>query len=171
MQKESYFWSLSSDAIFKQLGTSPIGLTVDKEMLEKPHKWNIKMIKTFMLVLGLESSLFDFLTFGTLIWVFHTTPEIFRTGWFVESVISEVLISLVIRTRRTIFISPPGKYFLISAIIVTITTLFIPSIKVTSTFGFTTLPFVLISTMLLISFTYAFAGEITKRFILKKMNY
>ena len=144
---------------------------VDKEMLVKPHKWNIKLIKTFMIVFGFESSLFDFIAFGTLILIFHASPEMFRTGWFVESVISEVLILLVIRTRRTFFISPPGKYLMISAGFIFLVTMLLPFIPASSSLGFTTMPFIVVSTMLLIALIYASAGEFTKRILFKKMNY
>ncbi|HEY5530363.1 MAG TPA: magnesium-translocating P-type ATPase, partial [Candidatus Anoxymicrobiaceae bacterium] len=83
---------------------------VDPEMVGEPHRWNIHFIRTFMLVFGLLSSVFDFATFGVLLWVLHASPTQFRTGWFVESVISASMIVLVIRTRRLAIKSRPSKY-------------------------------------------------------------
>ena len=91
---------------------------VDPEMTERPRRWDIRDIRDFMLVFGAVSSLFDFATFGVLLLVLHATPEQFRTGWFVESVISASVIVLVIRTRRPFFASRPGRALLASTILV-----------------------------------------------------
>ena len=69
---------------------------VDEELLVRPRKWDIKYIRRFMIVFGLQSSLFDFATFGLLYYVYHTKPDIFRTGWFMESLLSEILILMVL---------------------------------------------------------------------------
>lgn len=83
--------------------------TVDEEMIKAPHRWNIKFIRNFMLTFGLVSSIFDYLTFGVLLLILHASPEEFRTGWFVESVISASLIVMVIRTRRFFIEANPAK--------------------------------------------------------------
>jgi hypothetical protein len=70
---------------------------------------------------------FDYLTFGTLLFILHATPDQFRTGWFLESVLTELSILLVIRTRRPLFKSKPGRYLLIAALIVAGVTLILPS--------------------------------------------
>lgn len=74
--------------------------TVDREMVEKPRRWDIGFIRKFMLVFGITSSVFDYLTFGTLLFLLPGSIEEFRTGWFVESVISASMIVLVIRSRK-----------------------------------------------------------------------
>ena len=61
---------------------------VDEEMLMRPHRWNIAFIKKFMLVFGLLSSVFDYLTFGMLLFIFKANESLFQTGWFTESIIS-----------------------------------------------------------------------------------
>jgi Mg2+-importing ATPase len=66
--------------------------SVDAEAIEQPRRWDIHFIRRFMLVFGIVSSLFDYLTFGVLLYVLHATPGQFRTGWFMESVISASLI-------------------------------------------------------------------------------
>jgi Mg2+-importing ATPase len=83
---------------------------VDRELVNKPRRMDIKFIRNFMVVFGLLSSVFDYLTFGALLLLLHAQPEQFRTGWFVESTISASLVVLVVRTRQSIFHSKPGTY-------------------------------------------------------------
>ena len=83
--------------------------SVDREMVDQPRRWDIAVIRNFMMTFGLVSSVFDYLTFGVLLLVLHATQAQFRTGWFVESVISASLIVLVIRTRRPFFRSRPAS--------------------------------------------------------------
>jgi len=72
---------------------------VDEEMVARPQHWDMRFVRDFMLVLGPVSSLFDFLTFGLLLWVFQTGEELFRTGWFMESLATQVLVIFIIRSR------------------------------------------------------------------------
>ena len=85
---------------------------VDPEMVAKPRRWNTKFIRNYMVLFGLVSSVFDFLTFATLLYVFNASPEEFRTGWFIESLLTELVIALVVRTRHLFFRSRPGKLLL-----------------------------------------------------------
>ena len=85
---------------------------VDSEMVDHPRRWDIKAIRKFMITFGLVSSVFDYLTFGALLTILHATQDQFRTGWFLESVISASLIVLVIRSRKPFFKSRPAKYLL-----------------------------------------------------------
>ena len=81
---------------------------VDDELLAQPRHWDIKFIRNFMLVLGSVSSIFDFLTFGLLLWVFNATETLFQTGWFMESLATQVLVIFVIRTRGSPLRSRPN---------------------------------------------------------------
>ena len=74
--------------------------SVDKELVDKPRRWNVRFIRNFMITFGLVSSVFDFLTFGVLLLVLGASVGAFRTGWFVESVVTELLTLLIVRTRR-----------------------------------------------------------------------
>ncbi|HET9947148.1 MAG TPA: magnesium-translocating P-type ATPase, partial [Patescibacteria group bacterium] len=76
---------------------------VDKESLKKPRHWDIKFLRDYMIFFGPISSLFDFVTFGIMIFVFHASHALFQTGWFVESVATEILVIFVIRTSRSPF--------------------------------------------------------------------
>ena len=72
--------------------------SVDRELVEKPRRWDMRFIGRFMIEFGLVSSVFDFLTFGVLLWSSQPARELFRTGWFVESLLTELVIALVVRT-------------------------------------------------------------------------
>ena len=76
----------------------------------------MRFIGRFMIEFGLLSSVFDLLTFGALLWIFHASAEVFRTAWFVESLLTELVIALVVRTRRPFFRSRPGSVLLVSTL-------------------------------------------------------
>ncbi|MCC6128033.1 MAG: magnesium-translocating P-type ATPase, partial [Chlamydiae bacterium] len=88
---------------------------VDPERVLKPVKWNIGFIKKFMIVFGLISSIFDYATFGVLLWL-NASIEQFRTGWFVESVVSAAFIVLIVRTFRPFYKSRTSKSLLIEVL-------------------------------------------------------
>ncbi|MBN2569483.1 MAG: magnesium-translocating P-type ATPase [Deltaproteobacteria bacterium] len=100
--------------------------SVDDEMIRQPRRWNIRFIQKFMLTFGLISSVFDYLTFGVLLFILHATTDQFRTGWFLESVISASLIVIVIRTRKPFIASKPGKYLVMATMIVMAVILILP---------------------------------------------
>jgi Mg2+-importing ATPase len=137
---------------------------VDPEMVEKPHRWNTKFIRNYMMLFGLVSSIFDFLTFGTLLLVFHTPPAEFRTGWFIESLLTELVIALVVRTRHLFFRSRPGTLLLVSTLIFIGITLVLPYLPFISVFGFVPLPAPLMLTMLGLTALYVLAIELTKKY-------
>jgi len=120
-----------------------------------------------MLIFGVLSSVFDYLTFGALLLVLHATETQFRTGWFMESVISASLVVLVIRSRRTILHSRPGKFLLIATLSVVAATLVLPFTPLDKVFGFSALPIPFIAVIIGIVVTYIVAAEITKRVFYK----
>ncbi|HQR56368.1 MAG TPA: magnesium-translocating P-type ATPase [Burkholderiaceae bacterium] len=92
------------------------GDRVDGEAIARPRRWDVATIRNFMLVFGLASSVFDVLTFVFLLGVLHVSPAEFRTAWFVESLLTEVMILLVVRTQRPLWRSAPSPIlFWISA--------------------------------------------------------
>jgi Mg2+-importing ATPase len=138
--------------------------SVDPELVERPRRWNMGFIRNFMIVFGVVSSIFDFLTFGALVFILKATPEVFRTGWFVESVMTEVLIILVMRTWKPFYTSMPSRPLLAAMIIVLLITLALPYSPLSDLLGLTPLP---ISSLLLLGFItvlYAGASELTKKF-------
>jgi P-type Mg2+ transporter len=136
---------------------------VDPEWVAKPRRWNTVFIRNYMVVFGLVSSIFDFLTFGILLFIFHASPEEFRTGWFVESLLTELVIALVVRTRRVFFRSRPGRLLLISTLIVIGITLVLPYVPINFLFGFVPLPAPLMLTMLVLVALYVLVTEIAKK--------
>src|SRR5258706_13745385 len=99
---------------------------VDAEWVAKPRRWDTIFIRNYMILFGLVSSIFDFMTFGILLLIFHASVEEFRTGWFIESLLTELVIALVVRTRHLFFRSRPGKLLLVSTLIIIAVTLVIP---------------------------------------------
>jgi Mg2+-importing ATPase len=145
---------------------------VDKELVEKPRRWNISFIRNFMMTFGLLSSVFDYLTFGVLFFVLHASPEEFRAGWFLESVISASLVVLVVRTRRPFFKSIPGKYLLTATLLVVSVTLVLPFISVgRKLFGFTALPISFLVLMGVIVALYIISAEVLKKVFYKRVRF
>jgi P-type Mg2+ transporter len=144
---------------------------VDEQMIEYPRRWDIKAIRKFMVTFGLVSSVFDYLTFGLLLLVLHSNEGQFRTGWFVESVISASMIVLVIRSRKPFFRSRPGKYLLIATLTIAVITLFLPITPLGDIFGFSPLPTKTYLLVLLIVAVYILAAEITKKIFYKKVRF
>jgi len=143
---------------------------VDPELVEKPRRWDIKFIRDIMVIFGLISSVFDFLTFGTLIFIVKAAPEEFRTGWFVESLMTELLITLVLRTRRSIFKSNPSFYLWLSTLAVTIVALAIPYLPFGGLLGFTPLPPFALLLLLVITVVYVAVSEIAKRIYFARLR-
>ncbi len=144
---------------------------VDNEMIDHPRRWDIKAIRKFMITFGLVSSVFDYLTFGLLLLVLNASEAQFRTGWFLESVISASLIVLVIRSRQPFFKSKPGKYLLITTLSIVFITLILPFTPIGKIFGFIPLSFTTYLLLLLIVVIYIVAAEITKTFFYKKVKF
>ena len=142
----------------------------DIEMVNYPRRWNISFIKKFMITFGLISSVFDYLTFGVLLFILHATPAQFRTGWFVESVISASIIVLVIRSRRPFFKSRPGKYLFIATIAVVVATLIFPFTPLGKIFDFVHLPMSFLMILGIIMALYILTAELAKKIFYKKVN-
>jgi P-type Mg2+ transporter len=143
--------------------------SVDSDQLENPQVWDIKFIRNFMIVFGIVSSVFDFLTFAALMFVLKAGPEEFRTGWFVESVMTEVLIIAILRTWKPFYKSKLSRPLLIAMILVLIVTFALPYSPLSELLGFR--PLTVSSMMLLgmITLLYVAASEVAKRIFLRKL--
>jgi P-type Mg2+ transporter len=144
---------------------------VDDEMVDHPRRWDIKAIRKFMITFGLVSSVFDYLTFGLLLLVIHTNESQFRTGWFLESVISASFIVLVIRSRKAFFRSKPGKYLLLATLSIVGITFILPFTPFGNVFGFSPLSLTTCLLLMLIIVIYIFTAEFTKRIFYKKVKF
>lgn len=144
--------------------------SVDKELVSKPRQWDIKFIRKFMIIFGILSSVFDFVTFAALL-ILGVTVEQFRTGWFLESVISASLIVLVIRTRQPFFKSKPGKYLSSATLIIACTTMIIPFTGLGEIFGLVSLPISYLVIIGGIIGAYVLTIELTKRIFYHKVRF
>jgi P-type Mg2+ transporter len=138
--------------------------TVDRELIDKPRRWNIQLIRKFMMTFGLLSSVFDYLIFGVLLLVLHAAPDQFRTAWFLESVISASLIVLVIRTSKSFFRSKPGKYLLMTTLMTAVVTCLLPITPLAEPLGLQPLPLTIYLGIGIIVALYIGAAEMAKRF-------
>ncbi len=144
--------------------------SVDRELVERPRRWNIKFISDFMTTFGIVSSVFDYITFGTLLFILHATMDQFRTGWFLESVFTELLIMLVVRTQRRFFKSKPGKYLLIGTLIIAVATLILPYSPLSGLLGFTPLPISLLLVLGVITVLYITTTEMVKKVFYERVQ-
>jgi Mg2+-importing ATPase len=142
--------------------------SVDAELTERPRRWDVRFIRNFMLVFGSLSSIYDFLTFGVLLLVLRADPAAFRTGWFVESVVSATLVVLVVRTRRAFFQSRPSPLLLLASIGVVTGTLWIPYSPLAPLLGFQPIPLLYLVAIGVIVVAYVVAAEITKRWFYRR---
>ncbi len=143
---------------------------VDSEMVDYPRRWDIKAIRKFMITFGLVSSVFDYLTFGALLLILHATQDQFRTGWFLESVISASLIVLVIRSREPFFKSTPAKYLLMATLLTVIVTAILPFTPLGEIFGFSRLPISFLLLLGVIVLLYIVTAEMAKTVFYKKVK-
>ena len=145
---------------------------VDPDDLKTPRPWNIKFIKEFMLIIGPISSIFDFATFGVMWYVFHASPELFRTGWFVESLCTQTLVVYIIRTRKIPFFqSSPSKPLLWSVIGITAAGMIMPYTIVAKWFSFAPLPAFFFLILLAMVASYLVLVQVVKMFFMKKFGY
>jgi len=145
--------------------------SVDNEMVAYPRRWDIKAIRKFMITFGLVSSVFDYLTFGVLLFILHATPDQFRTGWFLESVVSAALIVLVIRSRKPFFKSRPSKYLFMATLLVVIVTVIFPSTPLGQILGFSQLPISFSLLIGIVIMAYIVTAEVAKTIFYKKVKF
>ncbi|HRO47542.1 magnesium-translocating P-type ATPase [Agriterribacter sp.] len=135
---------------------------VDDEQVVRPGKWNLKTIRWFMIVFGLHSSVFDFITFYVLYFYFHFSGSSFQTGWFLESVLTELLILFIIRTRKSFIKSKPGKLLLITGIAAFCVTLYLPFSPLAGLLGLSIAHVQQLIAIVLILLTYTITADLLK---------
>jgi Mg2+-importing ATPase len=140
---------------------------VDPEFVKKPRRWDIDLIRRFMLWVGPVSSLYDFLTFFVLIKYFHASETLFHTGWFVESLATQTLVIFVIRTAKNPFKSRPGKGLVATTLGVVALGLILPWSPVAHALGFVPLPAAYFAFLALAAATYMGLVEVVKRIALR----
>jgi Mg2+-importing ATPase len=143
---------------------------VDMELTARPRRWDIRFIRKFMITFGLISSVFDYLTFGALLWILKAGVDQFRTGWFQESVIFAAVIVLVIRTRKPFLMSRPSRPLLWATLAVVAGTLTFPYTPLAVFFNFQPLPLEFVMMIGLILVLYISAAEIGKHIFYRRIR-
>jgi Mg2+-importing ATPase len=135
---------------------------VDEELLARPAKWDIRMIRRFMAFFGPISSIYDFLTFFVMLRIFHAGPVLFRSGWFVESLTTQTLVIFVIRTRRVPFYkSHPSRPLLLTTLACAAFGVAIPYIPpLAHLFGFRPLPLGFLAILAAMIATYLVLAQV-----------
>ena len=145
---------------------------VDEEYLQKARPWNVNYIKKFMLVIGPISSIFDFITFGVLWFMFHASESLFHTGWFLESLCTQTLVIYIIRTGKKPFIeSKPSQFLMFTSIYIVTIGLFIPFTPLGKYFGFVAPPLSYFLALTGIVGSYLLLVQIVKKLFIKKYGY
>jgi Mg2+-importing ATPase len=144
---------------------------VDAESLVKPRHWNIDFIKRYMLFFGPLSSIYDFLTFGVMLYFFHARGALFQTGWFIESLATQVLVVFVIRTSRSpFFLSRPSIWLTLTSLGIVVVGLVLPFLPIASALGFVTPPPLYFMILIVLVTTYVLLVETVKNLFLKKYS-
>lgn len=144
---------------------------VDDSYVLKPRRWNLKMITKYMFTFGLTSSVFDFVTFWLLYKYFLVDMAQFRTGWFMESLATQILVVFIIRTNHNIiFKNHPSKYLVLSTLACLAAGWLLPYLPFASLLGFQPLPLHVVGVITALVFFYLGCAEMVKRFIYKRLE-
>ncbi|MDD5154942.1 MAG: magnesium-translocating P-type ATPase [Candidatus Omnitrophica bacterium] len=142
---------------------------VDKDYLTKPRPWNVNAIKKFMIIIGPISSIFDFLTYGVMLFIFHASAPLFHTGWFIESLCTQTLVIHIIRTGKIPFIeSRPSRFLIITSIFIVSIGILIPFSPLAQPFGFVAPPAAYFAALFFIVVAYLFMVQAVKKWFIKK---
>jgi Mg2+-importing ATPase len=146
--------------------------SVDPEQTQRPRRWDVRFIIRFMMSFGFSSSMFDFLTFAAMFYVFREMrteenaaifEQLFHTGWFVESTLTGLMILAVVRTQRPFFLSRPGRLFLLAAVSMALIAVLLPYSPFSAALGFVKAPAILLVIAIGITLLYGVGMEIVKR--------
>lgn len=144
---------------------------VDQEQLNRPGKWNLKLIRNYMVVFGIHSSFFDVVTFLILLYILKVKESAFQTAWFVESVLTELFILFIIRTHKNFFKSKPSKYLFFLSILGLIITITLPYLPIAGKIGLSPLPLLNLGIMLIIVLVYIITADLLKVWFFKKHSW
>jgi len=158
LPKQILFTNLMTDFPEMTIATD----NIDKETTMVPKNWNLKFIRKFMIVFGLLSTVFDFFTFTILLFVLNANTNEFRTGWFIESVLSASLVVLIIRSKKPLFKSIPGKFLLVVTFIVDVFVIAIPFTPIGQILGFVQITVMFYLSIAIILIIYAISAEMIK---------
>lgn len=143
---------------------------VDESYIIKPRRWDIGLIRDFMIYIGPVSSIFDFLTFFIMLQVFHANAPLFHTGWFVESLATQTLVLFMIRTAGNPFRSRPSLPLALTVLLIVAFGMVLPFTPLATPLGFTPLPalyFLFLASMIV---TYLVLVEVVKRWLMRRLK-
>jgi Mg2+-importing ATPase len=140
---------------------------VDRSYLSRPQRWDMRLIRDFMLLVGPVSSLFDFLTFYVLLHVLHATEPLFHTGWFVESLATQTLVLFVIRTMGNPLVSRPSAALTMTTLAVVAIGVALPATPLGRLLGFSVPPVAYFEFLVAATLTYLALVEIVKRAVVR----
>jgi Mg2+-importing ATPase len=144
---------------------------VDKEYLRQPRPWRVDYIKKFMLIIGPISSIYDFLTYGVMLFIFHANASLFHTGWFIESLCTQTLVIYVIRTGKVPFLeSRPSGFLVLTSLVIISIGMIIPFTPLAGPFGFTAPPLSYFAVLFFIVLTYLLLVQGVKTWFIKKFG-
>jgi len=159
---------LLNDLLYDVSQLTLAGDRVDDRALAAPHKWNVKSIRKFMFVFGPANSLFDLLTFGILLWLFHASVPLFQTGWFLENIVTQTIIVFSIRTAVVPFYrSRTSKLFTLSLLTIVVVALLLPFSPAAAAFSFVRPPPVFFVVLVGLVFAYLMLAEALKQWFYK----
>ncbi len=142
--------------------------TVGPEFIRKPRRWDIGLIRNFMIFIGPISSVFDILTFVVMLKVFHASEALFHTGWFVESLVTQTLVLFVIRTMGNPLRSRPSRPLTITIGTILLVAILLPFSPLAHPLGFTALPLGFFLFLLLAIGTYLLIVDFAKRPLMRR---
>jgi Mg2+-importing ATPase len=140
---------------------------VDPSFIRKPRRWDIRLIRNFMIFIGPISSIYDFLTFYVMLAVFKSSAPLFHTGWFVESLATQTLVLFVIRTAGNPLRSRPSMPLALTTIIVVLICVALPFTSISQTLGFVPLPGLYFVFLFSVTLTYLLLVEVVKRRLMR----
>ena len=143
---------------------------VDADQVQAPRRWDIGFVRRFMITFGLISSAFDFVTFAFLLFVAGATASLFQTGWFVESLITQLAIVLVVRTRNSFWRSRPSPLLAALTLAVGCLAVAIPYLPIAPWFGFVPLPLGVLAALLPITLAYLAVSETAKHWFFARQH-
>jgi Mg2+-importing ATPase len=142
---------------------------VDESYIIKPRRWDIKLIRDFMLFIGPVSSIFDFMTFFIMLQVFHASAALFHTGWFVESLATQTLVLFIIRTAGNPLRSRPSLPLTVTVLLVVAFGMLLPFTPLAAPLGFTPLPALYFLFLAVMIVTYLLLVEVVKRWLMRRL--
>ena len=146
------------------------GDNVDDSYLRRPQRWDMRVVRDFMLLIGPVSSIFDFLTFYVLLRYFQASERLFHTGWFVESLATQTLVLFVIRTMGNPFRSRPSRPLVVTTLLIAGIGVVLPVTPLATVLGFTTLPRSYFAFLIPATLIYLVLVDVAKRQLARRLG-